>query len=79
MKRTLSLLVLLFAFLTIVQLPVVGAAEELADGNYTLDFVIYKQGTNEPSVMYDYVDKDSGTLRVENNKKYVSFVMKQSE
>ncbi|WP_282937979.1 NEAT domain-containing protein [Paenibacillus sp. RC67] len=78
MKRTLSLLVVLFVFLTLFQLPVAGAAEELADGNYKLDFVIYKQGTDEPSVMYDYVDEDSGTLRVENNKKYVSFVLKQS-
>lgn len=78
MRKTLSVLVLLFAFVMMIQLPVTGAAEEWADGDYKLDFVIYKQGTDEPSVMYDYVVQSSGLLRVENGKKYVSFVLKQS-
>ncbi len=50
----------------------------LQDGEYTLGFTIYKKGTNEPSVMYDYVDRNSGKLQVQNGKKYVSFTLKQS-
>ncbi|TBL73279.1 NEAT domain-containing protein [Paenibacillus thalictri] len=50
----------------------------LDDGEYTLDFKIYKKGTTETSVMYDYVDKTSGRLTVEGDKKYVSLALKQS-
>jgi heme-binding NEAT domain protein len=50
----------------------------LQDGEYNIDFMIYKKGTNEPSVMYDYVDRNSGKLKVQGGKKYVSFTLKQS-
>jgi hypothetical protein len=52
---------------------------QLADGQYTIGFTIYKKGTDEPSVMYDYVDRNSGKLTVSGGKNYVSFLMKQSE
>ncbi|MEK3721484.1 NEAT domain-containing protein [Paenibacillus sp. FSL H8-0034] len=50
----------------------------LADGEYAVSFNIYKKGTNENSVMYDYVDKNSGKLTVAGGKKYVSFNLLQS-
>ena len=54
------------------------ASDELADGQYTIGFTIYKNNTDEQSVMYDYVDRNSGKLTVSGGKKYVSFLMKQS-
>ncbi|WP_131012222.1 S-layer homology domain-containing protein [Paenibacillus thalictri] len=53
-------------------------AGELVDGQYTIGFTIYKKGSDEPSVMYDYVDRNSGKLTVSGGKKYVSFLLKQS-
>ncbi|MCU6790974.1 NEAT domain-containing protein [Paenibacillus sp. WQ 127069] len=50
----------------------------LADGEYAVSFNIYKKGTNENSVMYDYVDKNSGKLTVAGGKKYISFKLLQS-
>nr|WP_275983921.1 NEAT domain-containing protein [Paenibacillus hamazuiensis] len=50
---------------------------EIPDGEYPIGFTIYKENTNEPSVMYDYVDKTSGKLSVRGGKKYISFTLKQ--
>ncbi|SFK96176.1 Heme-binding NEAT domain-containing protein [Paenibacillus sp. 1_12] len=50
----------------------------LADGQYAINYNIYKKGTNENSVMYDYVDKSSGKLTVVGGKQYVSFNLLQS-
>ncbi|WP_249860713.1 NEAT domain-containing protein [Paenibacillus konkukensis] len=50
----------------------------IPDGEYMIDYTIYKKGTDENSVMYDYVDPASGKLTVEGGKKYVSFKLKQS-
>ncbi len=50
----------------------------LQDGEYDIGFTIYKKGTHEHSVMYDYVDRNSGKLKVQGGKKYVSFTLKQS-
>ncbi|WP_165452222.1 NEAT domain-containing protein [Paenibacillus thalictri] len=58
---------------------VLTQSDELTDGNYTIPFTIYKKGTDETSVMFDYVDKNSGKLTVAGGKKYVSFTLKQSE
>ncbi|WP_165972378.1 NEAT domain-containing protein [Paenibacillus piri] len=52
--------------------------QSLPEGEYLLDYAIYKKGTNDNSVMYDYVVKDSGKLTVQGGKKYVSFTLKQS-
>lgn len=51
---------------------------ELPDGEYKIGYTIYKKNSNEPSVMYDYVDRDSGKLTVQGGKKYVSLTLKQS-
>lgn len=40
----------------------------LQDGEYKLDFMIYSYKTNQQSVMYTYVDKDSGKLTVAGGK-----------
>ncbi|MGG1600370.1 NEAT domain-containing protein [Paenibacillus naphthalenovorans] len=48
-------------------------------GQYPIGFTIYKVNTNEPSVMYDYVDKTSGKLTLRDGKKYVSFTLNQSK
>ncbi|OPH58154.1 hypothetical protein BC351_24765 [Paenibacillus ferrarius] len=50
----------------------------LADGVYPIGFHIYKKGTSEPSVMYDYVVASSGKLNVEGGNQYVSFTLKQN-
>jgi heme-binding NEAT domain protein len=50
----------------------------IADGEYPISYNIYKKGTNDNSVMYDYVDRTSGKLTVVGGKKYVSFILKQS-
>lgn len=50
---------------------------QLADGEYAIPFNIYKKGSNESSVMYDYVDKNSGKLIVENGQSFLSFTLKQ--
>ncbi|TDF91731.1 NEAT domain-containing protein [Paenibacillus piri] len=76
-RKAISMLVLLFVLLAIIQVPVAGATE-LSDGDYTLNFTLYKDNTNESSVMNDYVDLTSGKLRVEDGKNYVSFVLRQS-
>ncbi|NOU94527.1 hypothetical protein GC093_15060 [Paenibacillus sp. LMG 31456] len=55
-----------------------GGAGSLGDGEYNIDYTIYKKGTNEESVMYEYVDPKSGKLVVQGEKKYVSFTLKQS-
>ncbi|WP_175471919.1 NEAT domain-containing protein [Paenibacillus naphthalenovorans] len=59
---------------------VIGQPESgsLPDGEYNIGFTIYKKGTDEPSVMYDYVDRNSGKLKVQGGKKLVSFTLKQS-
>ncbi|MGG1600182.1 NEAT domain-containing protein [Paenibacillus naphthalenovorans] len=59
---------------------VIGQPESasLQDGEYNIGFTIYKKGTDEPSVMYDYVDRNSGKLKVQGGKKLVSFTLKQS-
>ncbi|MEK8132407.1 NEAT domain-containing protein [Paenibacillus filicis] len=49
----------------------------LPDGQYGIDFTIFKENSNETSVMQAYVDASSGKLTVEGGKKYVSFVLKQ--
>ncbi|TBL73913.1 NEAT domain-containing protein [Paenibacillus thalictri] len=55
-----------------------NASRALLDGDYNIGFMIYKKGTSEQSVMYDYVDPASGKLTVQGDKKYVSFKLKQS-
>lgn len=57
----------------------VQAGSELADGEYTLPYMIYEDNTDKQSVMYTYVDPDSGRLTVRGGKKFVSFVLKQSK
>ncbi|WP_282937977.1 NEAT domain-containing protein [Paenibacillus sp. RC67] len=51
---------------------------ELPDGEYKIGYTIYKKNSNEPSMMYDYVDRNSGKLTVQGGKKYVSFTLKQN-
>ncbi|NQX59835.1 NEAT domain-containing protein [Paenibacillus qinlingensis] len=50
---------------------------QLDDGEYAIPFHIYKKGSNESSVMYDYVDTNSGKLIVENGQSFISFTLKQ--
>ncbi|WP_028553033.1 NEAT domain-containing protein [Paenibacillus sp. UNC451MF] len=50
----------------------------IKDGEYPIGFTIYKKGTDEKSVMYDYVDPQSGKLTVIGGKKYVTFTVKQN-
>ncbi|WP_282937895.1 NEAT domain-containing protein [Paenibacillus sp. RC67] len=50
----------------------------IPDGEYPIGFTIYKKGTDEKSVMYDYVDPNSGKLTVSGGKNYVSFTVKQN-
>ncbi|WP_167670185.1 NEAT domain-containing protein [Paenibacillus tianmuensis] len=50
----------------------------LADGTYSIDFKVLKYGTDNKSVMQDYV-KTPGSLKVENGTQYVSIVLKQSK
>lgn len=76
--QTATALLALQQALTKFKLSVVATSVELADGDYPINYTIYKKGTNENSVMYDYVDKTSGILTVASDKRYVSFVLKQS-
>ncbi|MEI7025034.1 NEAT domain-containing protein [Paenibacillus sp. y28] len=66
------------ALITFKASVIVETPEELADGDYTIPYTIYKKGTSDPSVMYDYVDKNSGKLTVSGGKNYVSLSLKQS-
>lgn len=50
----------------------------LPDGVYPIGFNILKDGTEETSVMYQYVDPASGKLTVNGGKQYVSFTLLQS-
>ncbi|GIP12737.1 hypothetical protein J1TS5_49070 [Paenibacillus macerans] len=54
------------------------AASDLADGVYSIDYSILKDGTTQASVMETYVEKP-GTLTVENGVQYMSFTLKQSK
>ncbi|MCM3701196.1 NEAT domain-containing protein [Paenibacillus macerans] len=54
------------------------AASDLADGVYSIDYTILKDGTTQASVMETYVEKP-GTLTVDNGVQYVSFTLKQSK
>ncbi|WP_028590305.1 NEAT domain-containing protein [Paenibacillus massiliensis] len=53
--------------------------EVIADGTYPIAFNILKEGTNESSVMYTYVDQNSGQLTAANGKYHVTFTLKQSK
>ncbi|MGG2198898.1 NEAT domain-containing protein [Paenibacillus validus] len=64
------------------QASVIPANPDPGTGNpneYPIGFTIYKKGTDQNSVMYDYVDRNSGKLVLENDKYYVSFTLKQSK
>ncbi|WP_072338138.1 MULTISPECIES: NEAT domain-containing protein [unclassified Paenibacillus] len=61
----------------IVEGPAAGG-EQLPDGEYAIPFNIYKKGSNDASVMYDYIVKDSGKLTVQGGQKVVSFTLKQN-
>ncbi|MFB5674067.1 NEAT domain-containing protein [Paenibacillus terreus] len=50
----------------------------IPDGEYPITFNILKDGTEETSVMYQYVDAASGKLTVSGGKQYVSFKLLQS-
>jgi heme-binding NEAT domain protein len=50
----------------------------IPDGEYPITFNILKDGTEETSVMYQYVDAASGKLTVSDGKQYVSFKLLQS-
>nr|WP_285865966.1 NEAT domain-containing protein [Lederbergia lenta] len=51
---------------------------ELADGEYTIDFKVLKNNTDETSVMDDYTVKP-GLLTVEKQKTYVTVTLKNSD
>ncbi|MEI7026224.1 NEAT domain-containing protein [Paenibacillus sp. y28] len=51
----------------------------LGEGTYPISFMMYKAGTDEKSVMYDYVNQASGKLSIRDGKKYVSFTLNQSK
>ncbi|WP_341418621.1 NEAT domain-containing protein [Paenibacillus filicis] len=55
-----------------------GGGSNLPDGDYAIGFRIYKKGSNENSVMYSYVDPNSGKLTIVDGKKFVSFKLKQN-
>ncbi|WP_028552562.1 NEAT domain-containing protein [Paenibacillus sp. UNC451MF] len=63
---------------SITVLPAGNNQQSLPDGEYKIGYTIFKKNSNEPSVMFDYVDKDSGVLTVQGEKKYVSLTLKQS-
>ncbi|MDY7223832.1 NEAT domain-containing protein [Halalkalibacterium halodurans] len=52
--------------------------EGLKDGEYTIDFTVLKNNTNEVSVMDDYTVKPA-ILSVENQETYVTVTLKNSE
>ncbi|MNW25117.1 Iron-regulated surface determinant protein C precursor [compost metagenome] len=62
-----------------VTIPAVTADTAIPDGTYPLGFTILKDGTNDTSVMYQYVDPTSGKLEVINGKQYVSFELTQDQ
>ncbi|MDI4646976.1 NEAT domain-containing protein [Cohnella hashimotonis] len=55
-----------------------GTGTELTDGKYQISFTILKHGTQETSVMDEYV-AHPGRLLVENGTKYVYIWLKQSK
>ncbi|SFL44170.1 Heme-binding NEAT domain-containing protein [Paenibacillus sp. 1_12] len=76
--QTATALLSLQQALTKFKASVIPTPAQLADGDYPINYTIYKKGTNENSVMFDYVDKISGKLTVAGDKRYVSFTLKQS-
>lgn len=76
MKRKISLLATLVLLLSFC-LPAfkAAAASNLTDGQYTLNVNILKDGTNESSVMNQYINK-STLLIVENGQQYVQLSIK---
>ncbi|WP_245613699.1 NEAT domain-containing protein [Alkalihalobacterium bogoriense] len=52
--------------------------EELQDGQYTIDFTVLKDGTNERSVMDQYTAKPA-LLVVENGNKHIDLTLTQSD
>lgn len=50
----------------------------IPDGEYPISFNILKDGTEETSVMFKYVDPASGKVIVSGGKQYVSFKLLQS-
>ncbi|MDP4097171.1 NEAT domain-containing protein [Paenibacillus sp. P96] len=50
----------------------------IPDGEYPIGFTILKDGTDEASMMYTYVDHESGKLTVSGGKQFVSFKLKQN-
>ncbi|WP_051758948.1 NEAT domain-containing protein [Bacillus manliponensis] len=57
--------------------PEKPSGEEIADGEYTLDYTILKNGTDTPSMMDTYTE-GLATLKVKDGKKKVSITLKNS-
>lgn len=55
-----------------------ASAGGIPDGEYPIGFTILKDGTDEASMMYTYVDPESGKLTVSGGKQFVSFKLKQN-
>ncbi|MFB5265837.1 NEAT domain-containing protein [Paenibacillus enshidis] len=55
-----------------------ASAGVIPDGEYPIGFTILKDGTDEASMMYTYVDPESGKLTVSGGKQFVSFKLKQN-
>lgn len=81
LKKSWFAFLVLCVFFGTLQLGYAGAssAAQFADGEYDIPFKILKDNSDEVSMMYTYVDKDSGKLIVENGKTYVSLTLNQSK
>lgn len=81
LRKTWATFLIVCLLLGTLQLSYASASstKQFADGEYSIPFKILKDNTDESSVMYNYVDTNSGKLIVEDGKTYVSITLKQSK
>lgn len=79
MKKTLlPILTLVFTLLAVVfPFNAAGAAPAVADGNYTIQFKVLKDGTSNTSMMDNYTVKPAN-VKVTNGHAYVNLTLKNS-
>lgn len=78
-KRYFSIFVMLFVLLGSIPFPTVKAeSSALQDGEYTIDFMVLKDGKDERSEMEKYVEKPA-RLTVKDGKQLIAMTLKNSD
>lgn len=74
-NKLIGIIILLFALLPTFS---VSAENQLADGIYSIDYVVLHAETDSASIANDYFDKPA-TLYIENGDKYIEFTLNHSK